>query len=371
MKYCQSCVLPDSRPNLVIGKDDTCNACKNQSTKPTINWEQRKSSFLKVIETAKSKSKQYDCIIPVSGGKDSTWQTHLCIEYGLTPLAITWATPARTQLGQDNLNNLISLGVDHIDYRINPKVEKRFMWEAFKIHGSTALPMHMAIFSIPLKLSYQMNIPLIVYGENSAFEYGSEDHATEGFEMDEAWLSRFGVTAGTGPGDWLDKGFSKKDLAGYQRPSGEDLKSKNIRAIFLGQYFNWDPSAVKDVAKSVGFQFNAGQTRTGYYDYADIDDDFISIHHWMKWYKFGFTRLYDNLSLEIRHGRISREAAIETIRKTGDQCPMKDIEKCCEFMGVSTKDFFKEAEKFRNLKLWEKDGATWKIPDFIIDDWKW
>lgn len=371
MKYCSKCVLPDSRPNLIIGEDGVCNACKTNSDKPNIDWSKRKNDFEQLVKHVKANSKRYDCLIPVSGGKDSTWQTHLCLEKGLTPLAVTWATPARTEIGHKNLQNLIDLGVDHIDYRINPEVEKRFMWKAFQKYGTTALPMHMAIFSIPLNIATSFDIPLIIYGENSANEYGSQNERTMGFEMTEEWFKIYGVTHGTTPNDWLKEGFTKQELAGYYRPSHDEIQSKGIRAIFLGEYFKWDPEEVKNIAQKQGFDFHKDHRKTGYYEYADIDDEFISIHHWMKWYKFGFTRLYDNLSLEIRNGRISREKAIDIIRQVGDETPENDIRQCCNFMNVSVDQFYEVAEKFRNHNVWQKTEQTWKIPDFIIEDWNW
>ncbi len=108
-----------------------------------------------------------------------------------------------------------------------------------------------------------------------------------------------------------------------------------------------------------------------YYDYADIDDDFISMHHWLKWYKFGFTRLFDNLSLEIRNGRLSRDEAIDIVRQTGDDTPLSDIEKLCGFLQVTEDQFFQVCEKFRNPAIWHLDRGVWKIRDFLIDDWKW
>ena len=122
MRYCKSCILPDSRPGLVIESDGTCNACKNSILKnDNINWKNREQAFNKLVKKIKAKNYGYDCLIPVSGGKDSTWQVIKCLEYGLKPLCFTWKPPSRTKLGQTNLNNLISLGVDHIDYSISPK----------------------------------------------------------------------------------------------------------------------------------------------------------------------------------------------------------------------------------------------------------
>ena len=183
-------------------EDGRCNACHAHSSKPTIPWHEREKDFLRVVQNAKKLSHGYDCIIPVSGGKDSTWQTIKCLEYGLNPLAVTWKTPARTKVGQDNLNNLISLGVDHIDYQINPIVEAKFMVKAFRKLGSTAIPMHLALFNIPLMLAVRFKIPLIVWGENSAFEYGADKRYT-GFKLDKTWLRNYGVAHGTDASNWI------------------------------------------------------------------------------------------------------------------------------------------------------------------------
>lgn len=131
MRYCRSCVLPDTRPNLRLNAEGICNACATHGTRPAIDWAAREQALRRLITGARQKTRRYDCVIPVSGGKDSTWQVVKCLEYGLTPLAVTWRTPARTPIGQRNLDNLVALGVDHIDYQISPKVERRFMLKAF------------------------------------------------------------------------------------------------------------------------------------------------------------------------------------------------------------------------------------------------
>lgn len=371
MRWCKSCVLPDTRPGLIIGNDGICNACKNHDTKKYIDWEKRKTTFLTIVENAKKGTNSYDCIIPVSGGKDSTWQVIKCLEYGLTPLAVTWKTPGRTKIGQQNLDNLISLGVDHIDYQINPKIEAAFMLRGFEKFGSTAIPMHMALFNIPLNIAVRFKVPIVIWGENSAFEYGSKDEGLEGYKLNTAWLTKFGVTHGTKASDWVGDGFTAKDLTAYFGPDDEIMEQSNLKAIFLGHYFEWDPETSLDAAKKHGFIFSDGGARTGHYDYADIDDDYISIHHWMKWYKFGFTRLFDNLSLEIRNNRIARDEAIEIIYRTGLQIPRQDIEKFCEFAKIKVDTFYKISERFRNLDIWKTKNGCWYVEDFLLKDWKW
>jgi len=372
VKWCSKCILPDTRPNLTIGEDRVCNACKSHSTKQEIDWADREKAFCQVVDRAKEASRGYDCLIPVSGGKDSTWQVIKCLEYGLSPLTVTWKSPARTGIGLRNLDNLVSLGVDHIDYQVNPRVEARFMVKAFERFGSTAIPMHMAIFNIPLTIALRFSIPLIVWGENSAIEYGCADEAHTGFKMDHEWFMNYGVTHGTTAKDWIDEDLSEKELAAYFGPRLQDLVVADMRAVFLGYYFEWDPEMSATVAKANGFEANEAGPRTGYYDYADIDDDFISIHHWMKWYKFGFTRLFDNLSLEIRNNRMTRVEAIEVVRRYGDNVPIEDIAKLCFFAGITKQRFFQIAEQFRNTDIWkQRQDCGWYIPDFLIPDWRW
>ena len=372
VRYCSSCVLPDTRPNLTLNKEGVCNACLSHGTKSQVDWTSRQRDFRSLVEKVKGLAGGYDCLIPVSGGKDSTWQVVTCLEHGLTPLAVTWKTPARTSIGQRNLDNLVSLGVDHIDYQISPKVESRFMLKSLERFGSTAIPMHLALFNIPLSIAVRFKIPLVVWGENSAFEYGSADEAHTGFKLDRNWYRTYGVTQGTTADDWVDDGLTARQLAGYFGPNQDELEACGVHAVFLGYYFPWDPEMSLRTARAHGFQSDLGGPRTGYYDYADIDDDFISIHHWLKWYKFGFTRLFDNLSLEIRNGRMTRERAVQLIRERGDQMPLHDIAKFCTFAGIPRARFDEICERFRNQEIWKRNlDGTWHIPGFLIPDWRW
>jgi N-acetyl sugar amidotransferase len=369
--YCARCILPSTRPNLVIGADGICNACATHMERPSIDWAGRERAFRDVVAHAKERSAGYDCVVPVSGGKDSTWQILRCLEYGLNPLGVTWKTPGRTEIGARNLANLVTLGVDHIDYQVNPKVERQFMLEALKRFGSTAVPMHMALFNIPLTIAVRLGIPLVVWGENSAFEYGGNDDERYGFRLDREWLRRFGVTHGTTADDWVSETLSRKALTPYFGPAEDDLSRSGVNAVFLGYYFPWDPDTSLQTAKANGFRARAEGAKTGYYDYADIDDDFISIHHFLKWYKFGFTRSFDNLSLEIRNGRLTRAQAIDWLRKRGDETPHDDIKAICAFMQIPVAAFFDVIERFRNPAVWRRDQGVWKIDQFLIPDWNW
>ena len=368
--FCQECILPDTRPNLEIGEDGVCTACFSHRTKESIDWPGRVEAFREIVEQAISRTERYDCVIPVSGGKDSTWQVLKCLEYGLTPLAVTWRPPGRTELGQRNLDNLVQLGVDHIDYQINPSIERRFAQRAFKLYGSTAIPMHLAIFNIPRVIATRFDIPLIVWGENSAFEYGGAEEGRMAFLLDEEWIQRYGVTHGTTAADWIAEGFTAKELSAYFGPTSTELHTAGTRGVFLGNYFRWDPAETATIAESHGLQRRSEGPRTGYYAHTDIDDAFISVHHWLKWYKFGFTRLFDNLSLEIRNRRMSRDDALSILEELGEQRPDGDIAAFAQFVGWSVEEFMDQAEQFRNQAIWVREVAGWRIPGHVVsEDW--
>jgi len=371
MRYCKECVLPDTRPGLQIDPDGVCSACKGHRQKDSIDWASRKDEFEGIIQEAKERNSGYDCVIPVSGGKDSTAQVVKCLEYGLKILAVTWRTPARTDIGQKNLDNLIGLGVDHIDFSISPDVERRFTLLALERYGSTAIPMHMALYTIPLRIAATFNIPLVVWGESPHMEYGGTPEERKINSLDLDWFSKHTILQGTSAQDWVGEDLTLRDLEAYRLPDKDEFTKKKIRSVFLGYYFKWDPQESMRIATKHGFLVRKEGARTGYYNYADIDCDFISVHHYFKWLKFGFTRLFDNLSLEIRNGRISRGDALSIISKTGDQRPHGDIKNICGFLEIEEAHFHEIEEKFRNKDIWSKENGEWKIRDFLIKDWRW
>lgn len=370
IRYCRECILPNTRPNLSFDSDGSCN-CANQSRKQEVDWATREEHFQELVASVKREDCQYDCVIPVSGGKDSTWQVLKALEYDLRPLCVTWKTPVRTDLGARNLGNLIRLGVDHIDFSVNPKVETRFVRKTFEKLGSPVIPMHMAIHSIPLQIATAFEIPMILWGENSAYEYGGDENLKTN-ALTYEWLMRYGGTNGTVAEDWVDDELTLEELAPY-RWFGRTLGLDNSpKAVFLGNYFEWDPVKTYEAARTAGLEASP-KPLTGYYSFADVDDQFlITIHHWIKWYKFGFTRLWDNLSLEIRNGRLSRNKAIDIVRSHGIETPNEAIDEFCGYINISRGQFFLTAERFRNQEIWRRDSdGVWMIDGFLIDNWDW
>ena len=364
ISWCKKCLLPNTRPNLKF-KDNICSICRNNKIEK-IYSKKRLSLLNKIIKHAKQNSKTYDCLIPVSGGKDSTWQVIKALELGLKPLTFTWKTPFRTNIGHQNLENLKKLGVDHLDWTTNPNIEKKICLDAFRKLGSCAISMHAVIFNLPLKIANNFGIPLILWGENSAYEYGSEKNNIENFRLDKKWYSKFGITNKYNFEKILKKNNNNINFTtSYEQTFTKEYK--NIISIFLGHFFNWDPLKIKKIVQKKGFE-KLKKPNVGYYQYADLDDDcLMPIHHWMKWYKFGFTRDFDNLSIEIRKGRISRSKALKLINKKNFRPPHAAIKKFCKYYEINIKTFFKIANKFRNKNIWKKNKENiYEIPNFII-----
>ena len=374
LRYCSNCVLPDTRPGLTIGSDGVCSACLAHQDRRVVDWLARREALDGIFQGARDRNRSYDCIIPVSGGKDSTWQVIQCRDAGLRILAVTWRTPGRTSLGQQNLDNLISLGVDHIDYSISPDVEKRFMLCALERTGSSAVPMHLALYTIPLRLAVALDIPLVVWGENPYAEYDGDlaAESSDNRRLTFDWIRRHKIMQGMTAEDWIDESLTRKDLAAYLPPGESELVGRHIESIFLGDYLAWDPAQTHRVAVAHGFRHRDQGPRTGFYNFADIDCEFISVHHYFKWLKFGFTRLFDNLSLEIRQGRMTRGRAIEIISQTGSQRPDSDIRKLYTFLGITEQHFATIEDRFRNHDVWSRDdNGPWMIDGFLISDWNW
>ena len=368
LKWCKLCVLPSTRPNINFNKSEICSAClSSKEKKKIIDWKSRELEFIKVVKRVKKKKCDYDCLIPVSGGKDSTWQVITALKYNLKPLCVTWKTPVRSKIGIQNLENLIKLGVDHYDVTINPDVEKYFCYQTFVKFGSPAIPMHMALHSIPLNIAEKFKIPLILWGENSAFEYGGSNKKLKGKRLDNKWREKYGVYPNLSLKKFVNKKISLRDLNIYK----VQKNIKNTEELFLGYFFKWDPVKIFNIVKNFNFK-SLSKPKIGFYNFADIDDNFIiTIHHWMKWYKFGFTRVFDNLSLEIRNGRISRQKAIQVIRNSGFK-PTKEIKEFCNYININEKKFFKICENFRNKDIWKYNirKRKWILENSIFKDYE-
>jgi N-acetyl sugar amidotransferase len=369
MRYCKRCVQPDTRPGISLNKKGVCSACIGHEEKiKKIDWRARRRELELILNKFRSRDgSYYDCIIPVSGGKDSTYQVYMIKKvFRMHPLAVTYRYFDRTKLGQKNLENLKRIGVDHIEVAANPETERRLIKRALIKAGDPCLIDHLGIFAVPLRLAVNYKIPLIIWGENPQLEYGGKHKERNRPYLDRKWLSRHGCLQGTGAEDWVSNDLSLRDLYVYTIPSDRELASIRLHSIFLGYYLPWDPVENYKIAKRIGFQGSPDGPRLGIYDFADLDSTNIVVHHYIKWFKFGITRMHDNISTEIRNGRMTREEGIRLLRSRKERVPNFEIKKLCSFLDMKESEFWRIIEKFRNRKIWKKDKkGKWYIPNYL------
>ena len=286
----------------------------------------------------------------------------------MNPLAVTYTYSDRTDLGQENLNNLRKLGVDHIEYTPNPETERKFVKRALVESGDPCLPDHLGIFSVTLSTAVNFQIPLIIWGENPQLEYGGSADDRNSPYLDKAWLKKHGCLQEKFAEDWVNDELSLQDMYFYRLPEDCELKSAKIRSLFLGYYFKWDPVENYKIAKEVGFLKHPNGPQLGLYDFADLDSTNIVIHHYIKWLKFGMTRLNDNISVEIRNGRMTREEGVKILKENQERVPENEIDLLCDFIEMSKDEFWNIMGKFRNLEIWGKDNqGNWYIPSYLED----
>jgi len=359
MRYCKKCLYPNTKPQLGFDENGVCDACRNYDVKENIDWQQKRKELKDLLEKYKSKDrKKYDCIIPVSGGKDSHYQTYVIKkEFGLNPLLVNFHPLDFTEVGRKNIENIKTLGVDLIEFSPNPIVYKKLAKFGLIELGDYQWPEHIGIFTIPVQVAVKYEIPLIIWGENPQLEYGGPLEVSKSTKLDKGWTEKHG-------GYFLDKirpedmekyGFDLKDLKPYLYPSDEEIRKVGITGIFLGSYIKWDIFKQLEIVKRFGFSEN-DELKEGTYDkWENLDVKFTVFHDYFKFLKYGFGRATDHASIEIRYGRITREEGLKLVKQYEGKIPRKYLKEFLEQAELTEDEFHKICDKFTNKKLFKTD----------------
>ena len=366
MKYCKKCLYPNTKPQLQFDERGICSACNNQKLKDEVNWVKKKEDLLLILEKYRSKDgSKYDCIIPVSGGKDSTFQTYTIKEtFGLNPLAVNFHPHDQTEIGRKNLENLKQLGVDCIEFSANPLVYSKLAKFGLVELGDFQWPEHIGIFTIPVQVAVRYKIPLIIWGENPQLEYGQPTNIDTDTILDREWNEKNGgyFLDKIKPKDMTKYGFKTKELIPYIYPSDDDIRQIGVTGIFLGSYIKWDLFKQLDFVKELGFSEN-DEVKEGTYDkWENLDVYFTVFHDYFKFLKYGFGRTTDHASIEIRYERITREQGIELIKKYEGKIPRKYLDKFLKSADISEQEFHDICDKFTNKEIFltNEDGSIKK-----------
>lgn len=364
IKYCERCLFPETKPDLYF-TDGICDACwsadRKHGIEDAINWNERDQKFSELIQKFKNQGNGwYDCIVPVSGGKDSTWQTYaMKVIHKMNPLAVTFDQFDQTPTGEHNLKVLRSIGVDHIHFTLNPNVVKLLVKKGFEIVGDPYWVNHVGMFTVPFHIATKFNIPLVIYGENPQLEYGGPLQSRDNMIMDQRWRQEFGGMRGFREEDMVDHEISSDDLRILKYPSDEEIRRVGVTGLFYGQFYKWDAGEHIKICEKFGWQPLPEVPKGSWVSYENCDMKYIDIREHIKFLKYGYGRATDQLNIEIRHNRISREEALEIALKVDGAFSNENMREFCDYLDMDEDEFHETIDSFVNHDIFEKRKNTW------------
>lgn len=378
MKYCQRCVYPENaKPTIIFDEQGICSGCRLLESRPAIDWSERWKWLVEIAEKykaiARKNNNPYDCIIPVSGGKDSHYQTYVFKKLlGMNPLLVTYNHGFNTKRGLRNLNNNIKqFGCDLLRFTSNPHSVRKISGYMLRKCGDITWHYHAGILTFPIQAAVRYNIPLMVWGEipfGDAVGMFNQDDMVEFTKKHRQEHSLRGFE----PEDILhesdNKEITSQDLAPFFYPSDEAIERVGLRGIYLGNFVSWNARKQTDIIiENFGFETAVQRERT--FNLQDKLDDIHAngAHDYLKYLKFGYGRCTDDASTEIRHGRMTREEGIEMVHRY-DHVRPTDLDIYLKFMGMTEKEFLEAIEHLRDMRLWEKrSDGTWRPKDSVVN----
>ncbi len=367
--YCKKCLYPDTKPDLSFDEHGVCNACANYNSRDAVDWDARLDELKVVLSKyRKSDHANYDCIVPVSGGKDSTYQLIRLLELGMNPLCVTATTDDLSDIGKRNLENMKKLGVDFVEVTTNPVVRRKINKFCLTTIGDVSWPEHVTIFTIPVRMAVQFNVPLIVWGENPQHEYGGPASSTTKNILDRRWLEEFGGLLGLRVSDMVGQmGITERDLIQYKYPSDEDLTRVGVTGIFLGYYYPWDGYQNALIAQGYGFETFPSMVEGALANYENLDNHQMGIHDYFKYLKYGFGRATDIASNHIRRGRMSRADALKLVQRHDGKFPWtylgKPVEKILAEFDMSLEEYVRICDRWTNKRIFVTNSSGNLVKD--------
>ena len=368
LTYCIRCVMPNTKPDLHIDEEGVCNACRSFENRKEVDWNKRKQELLVLIKKYRRDGTDWDCIVPVSGGKDSTYQVIRVLQLGLNPLCVTSSTCDLSEIGRSNIENIKRLGVDHLEFSPNPIVRAKLNRIGLTEVGDISWPEHVGIFTIPVRAAVQFNVPFIVWGENSQDEYGGPAEDAINNTLTRSWLEKFGGMLGMRISDLTKNyGIEKRHLLPYQYPNDDELKRVGVTGLFLGHYLPWDGLSTTLIAQAHGFSSLSQAVEGSMVSYENLDNHQTGIHDYFKFLKFGFSRATDIACLHVRRDRITRQDALDIVKIRDGKFPWtylgKPLHDILDPLDMTVEEFIKVCDHFTNPAVFKYDTSGKLIKD--------
>lgn len=363
MKFCTKCIMPDTRPGITFNEKGVCIACQNHERKKMVNWDSRMEE-LKVLcdKYRRTEPGKYDCIIAVSGGKDSHYQVHVMKELmGMNPLLITVEDFfTMTEAGKHNVQNISeAFGCNLIAFKPNRRAAKIISRYMFEKYGRPLWYVDRLLYTVPLYYAAALNIPLLVYGENVSYEYGGVDDK-------ETYSAREQVFNGVAPGvelqELVNAGVPMDELAYLEAPSREVLDM--LDPIYLSYFVEWNGIKNYEFAKRRGFKDLTHEwDRTNHIEnFNQIDSYGYLLNAWMKFPKYGHAYATDYAARWVRYGLLTRKEAVKLAEERDHNVDPKIVEDFCSFTGMTIQEFYGALDKLYNKDIFEQNSwGQWRL----------
>jgi N-acetyl sugar amidotransferase len=373
MKYCRLCLQPDTRPGIRFDQRGVCPPCNYANSLRAEDWDERRKVLQDIVAFGKANNHSgYDCIIGVSGGKDSTRQAVFVKEaLGMKPLLVSLGYPPEqvTQRGVDNLSNLIRLGFDCVSIHPGPQTWRRLMRKSFLEYANWCKSTELALFSSVPRLAIAYQIPLIWWGENAALQLGDLNVMGQA-GWDGNNLRNMNTLAG-GDVTWLiSEEVRRNQLLQYAYPSVEEMDRANLKIVFLGYFWrDWSlvDNGVYSALRGLDVRRESPDDIGDPVGVTSLDEDWVTFNQMIKYYKFGFGRVTDYVNEDIRNGRLSRADAIPLVERYDGHCSPHYIATFCHYIGISEQEFWEVVDRNVNRELFARGSDGRWVKRFRVE----
>jgi len=375
IKFCKSCVVSNQRPRVTFDNAGVCDACNYAKSKNfNIDWKKREIELSKLLDKHRSKNRNYDILVPGSGGKDSSYVANLLKhKYGMNPLCITCAPFSYTDIGMKNLNSFIDSGFDNIVYYPRTDIHSKLAKASFEIVGDPFLPFIYTQKARAFRVAKQYGIKVIFYGENGEVEYGgSKNSINKPYEPITEWTKIY--FKGMGFKELLKvsilKGFLDKSLVNesifeqYTPPKVEEIENLGIQMHWMSYYKKWDPQEnFYYAAKFSNFSPKmTGRSAGTYTRQTSLDDHTDGLHYYLSYIKFGMGRATRDAMTDIYRGHLTRKDAVRLVKKFDGEFPIDDYNFFSNYCDLKKSDFWRVINTFREQSnAWTKKNNKWKL----------
>jgi len=368
--WCKNCLNMSTRPRITFDDEGNCNACQWAEEKKVIDWKPREKELLKLLDTNRSISGNFDCIVPVSGGKDGSYVAHtLKHKYGMNPLTVTVKPSMALDIGEKNLSNFIQSGFNHIHISCNPNVIDKLNKYGFIEKGFPYYGWLIAIMTAVIKVAINFKIPLIFYGEDGEIEYGGSTESKNKALYDIEYMKKVYLEGGHNKVlERLikDDDIYSSDLSFFQFPTDLEIEASKLSFTHWSYFEPWDSYRNYVVAKeNCGLQEKTQINTDTFTNFAQNDQSLYVLHAYLMYLKFGFGRATQDAGIEIRRGSMTRDQALNLVKMYDNSYPHNQIDEFLVYYGMSREEFDLVLDTYVNKGLFNKIRGIWQ-PKFEV-----